>query len=41
MTFLGTPVFPSAADKALKSKLDSFLRLLEQLDQVDAHEALF
>ena len=41
MTLLGASVLPSAVDMALESKLGALSRLLEQLDQVDAHEALF
>ena len=41
MTLLGAPVMPSAVDMALESKLCALSRLLEQLDQVDAHDALF
>ena len=41
MTLLGAPVLPSAVDMALESKLSALLTLLEQLDQVDAHDALF
>ena len=41
MTLLGAPVLPSAVDMALEFKLDALSRLLEQLDQADAHEALF
>ena len=41
MTLLGASVLPSAVDMALESILGALSRLLEQLDQVDAHEALF
>ena len=41
MTLLGAPVLPSAVDMASESKLGALSRLLEQLDQVDAHDALF
>ena len=41
MTLLGTPVLPSAVDMALESKLGALATLLEQLVQVDAHDAFF
>ena len=41
LTLLGAPVLPSAVDKALQSKLTSLCRMLDRLEQLDAHEALF
>ena len=41
LTLLGAPVLPSAVDEALQSKLTSLCRMLDRLEQLDAHEALF
>ena len=41
LTLLGAPVLPSAVDEALQSKLTSLCRMLNCLEQLDAHEALF
>ena len=41
LLLLGAPVLPSAVDAALLGKLTSFIRMLEKLDHLDAHESLF
>ena len=41
LTLLGAPVLPSAVDETLQSKLTSLCRMLDRLEQLDAHEALF
>ena len=41
LSLLGAQVLPSAVDKVLQSKLTSLCRMLNRLEQLDAHEALF
>ena len=41
LTLLGSPIRPHAGEKILNSKLDDLKRMMENLEQLDSHPALF
>ena len=41
LTLLGAPIFPEAIESILKPKLENLVLMVNRLEEIDAHDALF